>query len=206
VADKTCVVYDTADDNVITELKREKGSTGKKVMLTFDDGPGKALPEILDILKKENAEAMFFWQSRLLHQKRPWKRVLEEGHVIGSHTRGHPNLAALNEEEQFRELLYSKMKIEKITGQAVKYFRPPFGQYNEHTITAANRLGMEIVMWKIASLDWELKEEPLKIIEYVQENLQDRAIILLHELEQTVKILPELIRIIKAEGYEFCLL
>ncbi|UTR10515.1 polysaccharide deacetylase family protein [Evansella sp. LMS18] len=199
-------MYDTADDNVITELKRDEVSTGKKVMLTFDDGPGKVLPDILDILKKEDAKAMFFWQSRLLHQKRPWKRVLEEGHVIGSHTRGHPNLAALNEEEQFRELLYSKMKIEKVTGESVKYFRPPFGQYNEHTVTAAKRLGMEIVMWKIASLDWELKEEPGKIIGYVQDNLQDRAIILLHELEQTVKILPDLIRTIKEEGYEISLL
>ena len=58
-------------------------------------------------------------------------------------------------------------------------------------------------MWKIASLDWELKNDPEKIITNVTDHLEDGAIILLHELKQTIDVLPELIKEIKAKGYHF---
>ncbi len=178
----------------------------KTVTLTFDDGPARVLPELLDILKEEKVPAVFFWQSRLLYPGRPWKRVLEEGHQLGTHSSKHSNYAKLTPNEQIQDLRKSKLKIESITGHDVKLFRPPFGQYNEHTIAAAKGLGLSTILWRISSMDWELKEEPELIITNVLENLEDGAIILLHELSQTVEALPELIAEIRGKGYEFSLL
>jgi peptidoglycan/xylan/chitin deacetylase (PgdA/CDA1 family) len=178
----------------------------KTVTLTFDDGPARVLPELLDILKKEKVPAVFFWQSRLLYHGRPWKRVLEEGHQIGTHSSKHSNFVKLTPAEQFRDIRGSKLKIESITGREVKLFRPPFGQYNEPTIAAAKELGLSTILWRISSMDWELKEEPEQIITNVIENLEDGAIILLHELTQTVEALPGLIAGIRDKGYEFSLL
>lgn len=184
-----------------------KGHASKKtVVLTFDDGPGRVLPEILDILKKENVPAIFFWQSRLLYPERPWKRVIEEGHQIGTHSSKHSNYVNLSPHEQIQDLSSSKTKIESIIGQEVKLFRPPFGQYNEHTIAAAKQLGLSTIMWRISAMDWELKEQPEQIIANVIENLEEGAIILLHELTQTVEALPALIAEIRNKGYEFSLL
>lgn len=184
-----------------------KGHASKKtVVLTFDDGPGRVLPEILDILKKENVPAVFFWQSRLLYPERPWKRVIEEGHQIGTHSSKHSNYVNLSPHEQIQDLSSSKTKIESIIGQEVKLFRPPFGQYNEHTIAAAKQLGLSTIMWRISAMDWELKEQPEQIIANVIENLEEGAIILLHELTQTVEALPALIAEIRNKGYEFSLL
>ncbi|MDF2040182.1 polysaccharide deacetylase family protein [Cytobacillus oceanisediminis] len=184
-----------------------EGHTSKKtVVLTFDDGPGRVLPELLDILKKENVPAVFFWQSRLLYPERPWKRVKEEGHQIGTHSSKHSNYIKLTPHEQIQDLRNSKIKIESIIGQEVKLFRPPFGQYNEHTIAAAKQLGLTTIMWRISSMDWELKQQPEQIIANVIENLEDGAIILLHELTQTVEALPGLIAEIRKKGYEFSLL
>ncbi|MDM5225651.1 polysaccharide deacetylase family protein [Cytobacillus sp. NJ13] len=188
------------------KLFNEGHISKKTVVLTFDDGPGRVLPEILDILKKENVPAVFFWQSRLLYPQRPWKRVMEEGHQIGTHSSKHSNYVKLTPNEQIQDLLNSKTKIESIIGQGVKLFRPPFGQYNEHTITAAKQLGLTTIMWRISSMDWELKEQPEQIIANVVENLEDGAIILLHELAQTVEALPGLIAEIRNKGYEFSLL
>ncbi|UOE57809.1 polysaccharide deacetylase family protein [Cytobacillus oceanisediminis] len=188
------------------KLFNEGHISKKTVVLTFDDGPGRVLPEILDILKKENVPAVFFWQSRLLYTQRPWKRVMEEGHQIGTHSSKHSNYVKLTPNEQIQDLLNSKTKIESIIGQGVKLFRPPFGQYNEHTITAAKQLGLTTIMWRISSMDWELKEQPEQIIANVVENLEDGAIILLHELAQTVEALPGLIAEIRNKGYEFSLL
>ncbi|AQQ53187.1 polysaccharide deacetylase family protein [Planococcus lenghuensis] len=181
-------------------------SDSKSVILTFDDGPGKFLTQILDILKKEQVPAMFFWQTRLLYPQRPWQRVLNEGHVIGSHTVQHVDLTRRSGVEQLREIQRSLEQIEMVTGRRPRYFRPPFGQYNTNTITALRELDVLPVMWRIASLDWELKNDSRQIISNVTDNLEDGAIILLHELQQTVDVLPELIQAIKSQGYRFKLL
>lgn len=188
------------------KLFNEGHASKKTVVLTFDDGPGRVLPEILDILKKENVPAVFFWQSRLLYPQRPWKRVIEEGHQIGTHSSKHSNYVNLSPHEQVQDLRSSKTTIESIIGQEVKLFRPPFGQYNEHTIAAAKQLGLSTIMWRISAMDWELGEQPEQIIANVIENLEEGAIILLHELTQTVEALPALIAEIRNKGYEFSLL
>ncbi|MEQ6375662.1 polysaccharide deacetylase family protein [Bacillaceae bacterium S4-13-56] len=196
-------MYDTTDTNVITS---SIDPNRKSVILTFDDGPSRVLKPILDILKEEDVPAMFFWQTKLLHPKRPWKRVLEEGHSIGTHTIKHPELTKLSYDAQMKEIALSKEQISQTTGSEVKYFRPPFGRYNEDTLKIVAELGLSTVLWRIAAIDWELKDTPEQIIANVVENLEDGAVILLHELKQTVLVLPELIQEIKKQGYSFKLL
>lgn len=175
----------------------------KSVVLTFDDGPSRLLPEFLDVLKQEEVPAVFFWQTRLLHPKRPWKRVLDEGHAIGSHSVKHRNLIELSKEEQYKDLKASIHTIEQTTGIPVRLFRPPYGRFNADTIEAASQLDVTPVLWKVASMDWELKDNPERIIANVVDNLENGAVILLHELPQTLEALPRLIAAIKERGYGF---
>jgi peptidoglycan/xylan/chitin deacetylase (PgdA/CDA1 family) len=192
-------VYDSADENIVTKIEANKN---KSVILTFDDGPGRVLPQILDILMLEKVPATFFWQTRLLYLERPWKRVLDEGHQIGTHSTKHLNLTMLNYEEQYQDLKNSVDMIENVTGREVTYFRPPFGRYNDDTINAAKELNLIPVLWRISSMDWELKKNPEKIITNVTEHLESGAIILLHELQQTAVVLSDLIKEIKAKGFQ----
>lgn len=199
-------MYDSQNpDILISAPKRKDGK--KSVVLTFDDGPGKVLPEILDVLKDTGTPAVFFWQSRLLHAGRPWQRVLAEGHQIGTHSINHKNLAhRMTQHQQYLELKRSVEAIEQITGTSVQFFRPPFGQFNDDTIQAAKQLNLQTVLWRIASIDWELKSDPERIVSNIVDNLEDGAILLLHELNHTAKVLPDLIEAIKEQGYEFALL
>lgn len=200
MVDHSRVVYDSTDSNIITKAQLK---SQKSIVLTFDDGPSRVLPSILDVLKAENVPATFFWQSRLLHPERPWKRVLNEGHLIGTHTTKHLNLVNQPVEKQYKDIKNSVRKIELITGNKVTYFRPPFGQYNNDTIKAVNELNLTPILWRVASMDWELKENPEQIISNVVDNLEDGAIILLHELTQTLEVLPALLKAIKKKGYVF---
>lgn len=198
-------MYDRKDQ-VVTRYHELTQKREKCVVLTFDDGPGRYLAQILDVLKMEDVQAVFFWQTRLLYPQRPWRRVLEEGHMIGSHSCRHPDLRKMEYWEQFKELRNSKQKLENTIKQPIRYFRPPFGQYDAETLKVLKELDMTPVMWAIASLDWELKENPEQIVSNVVSNLEEGAIILLHELPQTVLVLPELIRQIRDKGYSFSLL
>ncbi|SDP87384.1 Polysaccharide deacetylase [Litchfieldia salsa] len=193
-------MYDSEDKNVLIKMKHDGQ---KKVYLTIDDGPSKVLPQILDILKDENVPAIFFWQSRLIYDERPWKRVLDEGHLIGTHSTKHKNLVKLSYAEQYHDIDQSVKKLEQVIGTKVKYFRPPYGQYNQDTIDVANKLQLTTVMWRIASMDWEHKKDPQQIISHVINHLEDGAIILIHELSQTLEILPQLIKEVKDKGYSF---
>jgi peptidoglycan/xylan/chitin deacetylase (PgdA/CDA1 family) len=197
-------VYDLLDEDIIVfnESKRNTPS----VTLTFDDGPSKRLLPILDILKEKDVQAVFFWQSRLCHHKRPWQRIVNEGHQVGSHSRNHANFSKLSFSEQYEQMKYSKEKIEKLSKCKIKYFRPPFGQFNDDTIKAAKELNLEIVMWRVASLDWQKGITTDEVIKNVCDNLEDEAIILLHELPITVEALPRLIDGIREKGYTFSLL
>jgi peptidoglycan/xylan/chitin deacetylase (PgdA/CDA1 family) len=154
-------------------------------------------------LASEKVPAAFFWSARLVHSKRPWKRVMDEGHQIGTHSTKHVNLTRLSYNGQYADIASSVKKLEKITGKKITFFRPPFGQYNEDTLAVARSLELIPVMWRVSSMDWELKDNPRQIIENVVDHLEDGAIILLHELPQTLEVLPELIHRIRAKGFEF---
>ncbi|OIJ14399.1 polysaccharide deacetylase [Anaerobacillus alkalilacustris] len=198
-------MYDLKDERWIKNLKQVK-EANKKVVLTFDDGPSRHLNTILNILKEKNVQAIFFWQSKLLYQERPWQRVIDEGHMIASHAHNHKNLVKLTRGEQFRQINNSIRIIENVTGSKVGYFRPPFGQYNEDTMEILKEFELTPIMWEITSYDWENKHTPHKIVCNVVDHIIDGSIILLHELEQTVSILPELIDNIRDKGFEFTLL
>src|SRR3954471_15450777 len=67
---------------------------GKRVALTFDDGPNpNATPFILDALRDRGVKATFFILGRHAEQ---WpdivKRVADEGHAIGNHGYFHRKL------------------------------------------------------------------------------------------------------------------
>jgi peptidoglycan/xylan/chitin deacetylase (PgdA/CDA1 family) len=204
-------VYDWKNKELITHVTQLEGykkpaQDKKQVVLTFDDGPSRHLSRILNILDDEGVYATFFWQSRLLHKGRPWKEVIDAGHTIGSHTCSHPLLINLSYDHQYHQLLYSKQQIESITGQVVRYFRPPFGQFNQTTLTISQELGLTPVFWHISSMDWLLRDNPSQMIDNVLDRCEHGSIILFHELEHTCLVLKTIIQQLKRKGYSFTVL
>src|SRR3990167_8100170 len=85
-----CVFFDQALLTRRNTIYRVKGA-GKKVAITFDDGPSPVwTPKILDELKKVGIKATFFMIGHHV-QKYPdvARRVAKEGHQIGNHGYAH---------------------------------------------------------------------------------------------------------------------
>lgn len=128
--------------------------------------------------------------------------MLDEGHLIGSHGHSHRKLTSLSYEEQFSEIKRSKEILESVTGTTVHWFRPAFGLYDENTMKAVKQLNIKMVLWQIASWDWMHKKDEEKIVDNVVEHVSQGDLILLHELPQTLKILPNLIQGIREKGLD----
>ena len=92
---------------------------GKVAYLTFDDGPSKYTPEILDILDRNGIKATFFVTGWTIEGKEDTlRREVEEGHAIGLHSWTHDYdyiYSSTNDYmDDFAMVFY---KVEEITGK-----------------------------------------------------------------------------------------
>lgn len=73
------------------------------------------------------------------------RALVKSGHIVGSHTMTHPNVAQVSAEDARSELTDSKLKLEKELGEAVKHFSYPHPalnpQWNETTLKITQEWG-----------------------------------------------------------------
>lgn len=173
-----------------------------KIALTFDDGPHPIYtPELLEGLKQRGVVATFFvtGANATLYPELI-EQMQEDGHVVGNHTYHHVQLSSVGEEIFMKELLETNRVLEGILGEEVMYVRPPFGDWKK---SIEKEVDMFPVLWDIDPLDW-CSGNAEQIVKRVTDNVEDNAIILMHDeyatsVEATFKIIDKL----KEKGYEF---
>lgn len=180
------------------------------VVLTFDDGVDEIqTPKVLDVLKKYDATAIFFIIGEKA-EKHPHlvQRIVAEGHKIGIHSYTHkPIFPILAYDNMHKEVWDTKEILEKITGEIVDLFRPPFGVTNPNVGKVVEELNLKTIGWNIRSLDTNMSQDRLQVAERVSKKLTGRDIILLHDDRQGSEILLEaLLKNIEKLGHKVTLL
>ncbi|CEH30901.1 polysaccharide deacetylase family protein [Aneurinibacillus migulanus] len=175
----------------------------KIVYLTFDDGPGPYTKEMVSILNKYNIKGSFFWIGENITNELGnfGTQMIEQGHVIGSHTMHHTTLGKKDKASQKQEIQNTATYIEGKIKHPVRYFRPPYGAVNQGTREVSHELGQYLMYWQVDSLDWKLPNHPEKILENIKKEVKPGSIILMHERSQSVKILPQVIEYLQQNGY-----
>ena len=127
-----------------------------EIALTFDDGPNpRCTPGLLDMLGERGVKATFFMLgNRAQTEPELVRRIAAEGHLIGNHSWSHPNLARTAATKVREELTRTSETLEQITGEKVKYFRPPFGARRPVVFRIARELGLRVVTWNAMTSDW----------------------------------------------------
>ncbi len=127
-----------------------------EIALTFDDGPNPAwTPRLLDVLAEHGVKAAFFMLgSRAEQEPELVRRVAAEGHLIGNHSWSHPNLSRTAAAKVREELTQTSAVLEQLTGEQVRYFRPPFGARRPVVFKIARELGLTPVLWNAMTSDW----------------------------------------------------
>ena len=164
------------------------------VVLTFDDGVDEIqTPKVLDVLKKYDAKAIFFIIGEKA-EKHPHlvQRIVAEGHKIGIHSYTHkPIFPILAYDNMHKEVWDTKEILEKITGEIVDLFRPPFGVTNPNVGKVVEELNLRTIGLNIRSLDTNMSQDRLQVADRVSQKLTGRVFILLHDDRQGSEILLE---------------
>ncbi|MGL9689228.1 MAG: polysaccharide deacetylase family protein [Wolbachia sp.] len=190
----------------LSNIKKLLNNTDKFVALTFDDGPSNnRVNDIINVLESYKAKVTFFLLGERINKKTSEivKRIYNAGHELGNHSWSHRKLTSLSSEEQLQELERTSTVIKNATEKDVKWFRPPYGCYDDNLIENTNRLNIYSILWTVDSLDWQ-GDKPEILVERVISNVHNGAIILFHDHDNksnTVKALPQIIEILKRLGY-----
>lgn len=197
------------------------GKEGKRVFLTFDDGPSKDVtPHILDILDKYNIKATFFvLGNRVKMYPDIVKKEYEAGHYIANHGYSHKYSSIYkNVDSILKEYNKTEQAIREALGDETyssNLFRFPGGSKGGPYEKIKKKARKELKEYGIAYLDWSAltyDAEGAKTKKEILSNLKEtingwnNVVILMHDAADkkiTYETLEDVIKYLKKEGYEF---
>ena len=177
---------------------------GKKIAITFDDGPNPYTERVLDVLKANSIQVTFFCiGSQIEKYPEIFKRIIAENHIVGNHSYSHSNKIGLfSKAEMISEIKRTDAIIFSHSGKISNYYRPPFGVTNPNIAKALKVTKHRVIGWNIRSLDTKIKSEE-KILIRIKKRLSPGSIVLLHDTsEKTVRVLEQLLVILSENQYE----
>ena len=201
-------------------VPEDGGSSDKTVYLTFDDGPSKNTPKVLEVLKQYGVKATFFVIDGKGYNKY-MKDIVNGGHAIGLHSATHDykNIYS-SESAYFTDLAKISKIVKDQTGVESKIIRFPGGSSNTVSrkycrgiiSTAARRIhnmGYEYFDWNCDSGDAAGNNVSVsKLVANIKSSNpgSKRVVVLMHDAgnkSTTPQALPQIIEYFKSKGYSF---
>ena len=198
----------------------------RRVCLTFDDGPSRTTPAVLEVLEREEVPATFFVVANDSNEK--WLPLIRQaqssGHEIALHSASHKYSDIYRSPDAFWEDI--DLLRQRLAGYAdltqIQCLRFPGGSTN----TVSHKYGGDGIMKELKAeadqrgwrwVDWNVcaedaageklsAHEVCRNVTRGSEGL-DRCIVLMHDSPSTAttaEALPDIIRWYKDNGYAFC--
>lgn len=189
---------------------------GGVIYLTFDDGPGKDTPRLLELLERYKAKATFFFADT------PYAstiaQVAEGGHTLAMHTATH-NFAKIyaSDEAYFDDLNRIQSVIEQYSGQKPTFLRFPGGSSNtvsrSYNTGIMTRLTEQVEQMGYTYFDWDVDSgdaNGAKTAEEIAHNVilgcstRTAPVVLLHDIHSvTIDAIEEILLWGLSNGYTF---
>ncbi|MFA6265450.1 MAG: polysaccharide deacetylase family protein [Pseudolabrys sp.] len=179
-----------------------------EVVLTFDDGPWPGhTPDVLKALANECTKALFFPIGKHAgYHPEILKRVVAEGHTVGSHTWSHKDLSRLTQQEAVDEFEKGVAAVSIALGNKpiAPFFRFPALRHPPEMLKYLGDRNVGIFSTDLDSFDFKTRK-PEQVIANVMKKLEKtgKGIILMHDFQQaTAHAAPELLKRLKEGGYK----
>jgi cellulose synthase/poly-beta-1,6-N-acetylglucosamine synthase-like glycosyltransferase/peptidoglycan/xylan/chitin deacetylase (PgdA/CDA1 family) len=188
---------------------------GKRIALTFDDGPSSAYtPQIARVLLANHVPATFFEVGSAVVRNQGIVHMLyRDGFEIGNHTFTHVDLIAVPDWQRQLQISLTESAIAGITGARPRLVRPPYSSTTRAVTprevaawASIARRGYTIVLANYDTEDWAQPGVSQIVANGTPPNGKG-GIILMHDSGgrrvETVRALPLLIARLRQEGYQF---
>lgn len=198
------IKYKIINRSVVVPVDKIKNY--KSVLLTIDDGPSVRTKEMLTILNKHKAKAIFFVNG--IHNKNN-KGVIEEinkeGFTVGNHTLNHLNLKKTSDSKIIEnEIDKNNDLITTLLGTSPRFFRAPYGESNTYIRKLIKDKNMIFMDWSGAAQDWNKSTIEKDIfVNNVMNDIHPGSIILIHEHPWSVANLDALLTALENKGYTY---
>lgn len=199
----------TKEDTKEKEEYTDSTIEGKKVYLTFDDGPSTNTEKILKILKEYNVKATFFVIGKTTETSFDlYKKIVEEGHTLAMHSYSHDydkiyesTDAFLEDTKKIKDLLTEK------TGVEPTIYRFPGGSSNKVSnldmkefIKCLNEQNITYFDWNVVNGDATGKQLTEKeMIQNIVQGVEqyESSVVLMHDTDKKEKTLNTLETVIQ---------
>jgi peptidoglycan/xylan/chitin deacetylase (PgdA/CDA1 family) len=174
------------------------------VALTIDDGPHPLItPLMLEILAQKGVRATFFVVGQQVEQFPGLAlATVRGGHELANHSYSNRRMSQLPDDEAWAEIASCARIVERVTGEQMRWFRPPGGRCSEGGLRAMASLGYGGAFWSRNTGDW-VQPPAAQIVRNATEGLQPGDVILMHQGEMcSVEALPLMIDRIREMGLE----
>ena len=139
-------------DEYVSIIRTRQKVSSKCVLVTFDDGLLNNYTIAYPILKKYSIPAVMFIPSGLVGKIDPGdgvfqmngdqlREMADNGITIGSHTVRHIYLPDLSTDSARREIVESKLVLEKMLGRPINFFAYPSGGFTNEIKTMLKEAG-----------------------------------------------------------------
>ncbi len=174
---------------------------GKKtVALTFDDGPNiVTTPAVMEKLERFGVIASFFLVGNMINEQSAAvsKKAHDMGCEICCHSKTHSAMTELTPEDICAEMEFTNAKIEEITSEPPRFFRPPYIAVNR---AMYDNISLPFIAG-IGAEDWLDEVSAKERADRILSQVKDGDIILLHDMEGNFRtvdaleiIIPELLK------------
>ncbi|KAM0673524.1 hypothetical protein GVAV_002899 [Gurleya vavrai] len=170
--------------------------------ISFDEGPSKNIPKIIEILKESNTPATFYFNA-FKTDKKAVNSVLSNGHVIGiSITDDFTDLTI----EEVEKIIQSNLDTFIVnTGIKPKLCRLPRLGFTEQHVILAEKNGLKVTKPNLDSEDCDLNDFLVpftRFIESLEPDQSSLSIVFRDRMSLTVRCLQEAIDVIYDNGFE----
>jgi peptidoglycan-N-acetylglucosamine deacetylase len=153
--------------------------SARLVALTFDDGPTKKwTPQVLQILRRHDAKATFFQVgSRAQADPGAVAQAVDAGHEVANHTWAHSDLTHHDAAFDRASLERTHELLTRLTGQAPRLCRPPYGRIDSVGLAVCASLRYEVMLWS----DWVTGGNPVVDTDQTLRRASPGSIVLAHD-------------------------
>ena len=157
----------------------------KRIALVFDDGPKIADTEpLLALLAREKIHVTFaLVGARIDENPDTVKIIADAGHEIINHSQTHAHPRNLDDEALGQEIFLPQQKITALTGQAPRWYWPPFLEVTGSVREEVARRGLTIYTPHklVVSMDYDTNVSADDIFRFATQHVEEGAVILFHE-------------------------